>query len=113
MTKKLLFLLCLSLALFAVNAHAQTDIYWNAGTGGWEVTTNWSPVLLPSVWDRVLINNNGTANIFGITAYADVVHLGYDPTDRGTIQVSGAGSEQDQKNTQKKTWRSVIIVILA
>ncbi len=41
-------ILILALAGLASGAAAQTDIFWNAGSGNWNSATNWSPINVPN-----------------------------------------------------------------
>jgi hypothetical protein len=41
-----------ALAGFAIGAAAQTDIYWNAGSGNWSLAANWNPQNVPNAVDE-------------------------------------------------------------
>ena len=78
----------------ATGAFGQT--IWNAGTGDWFQSTNWTDGV-PTMATDAQINNSGTAQILSGSAEAKSVGLGGGPDEqlnKGTLLVSGSSSLQ-------------------
>jgi len=72
--------------LLAGSAYATTT--WIDGTGSWFTSGNWSGGV-PTPTNAALINNGGTAQIFGASAQADALDLGEGAGQSGTLVVQG------------------------
>src|SRR2546423_10996290 len=78
--------------VLAGQASAQTADNWVGTTGNWVDGTNWDLGHAPTIAANELaqINNAGTAQIAGVdAAEADIVYLGQQSGQSGTLQISG------------------------
>src|ERR1700704_438929 len=90
-----------SLSLTIMVLCAQTErargvqTYWTAGTGDWTSSGNWSAGV-PAFDTRAFINNNGTARVFVPGTTSEVVELGTNAGDQGTLELSGGALDLPQ-----------------
>jgi len=65
-------LIALGLLSIITQTHATTITKTNTSGGNWSVVTNWSPHLLPTNTDNVLITTPGTYSLLQLAAGAAV-----------------------------------------
>jgi len=63
-----------------------------SGPGSWADAANWDSILPPLASDKVYINNGGTAQIAAPGAVGDILTLGENPGDSGTVQLQAGGN---------------------
>ena len=63
------------------------DHTWVAGAASWFVNNNWSPSSQPAPIDNAFVNNGGTAQVAAGTANANVITLGQNSGDSGTLSL--------------------------
>lgn len=83
-------------ALLACSARA-ADRYWNTATGDWFTAANWNPPSVPTGSDDAYLQNGGTAQIGGGTAYADDLYISLNSRlelSAGTLDMNYAGKRQ-------------------
>ncbi|HEX2832283.1 MAG TPA: hypothetical protein VHW00_04670 [Thermoanaerobaculia bacterium] len=69
------------------------DIHWIAGTGNWELASNWSPAVVPTSADNAIIDASGTYIVtINSAAAARSVTVGTGTTGSQTLGISGANS---------------------
>ncbi|RBP35926.1 autotransporter-associated beta strand protein/T5SS/PEP-CTERM-associated repeat protein [Roseimicrobium gellanilyticum] len=71
----------------AVFLNAQ--VTWNAGTGNWFTSSNWTPGVVPTSAIDASINNGGTAQILTTGGQVKLLTLGANAGQSGTLQVQG------------------------
>ncbi|HZR78365.1 MAG TPA: hypothetical protein VFA58_04110, partial [Chthoniobacterales bacterium] len=81
----------LALGLFTVAA-ARADFIWNDATGDWFTPGNWTPAGPPGSGQHAQINNGGTAQVTSAGAVCNILLLGFNAGDSGTVDVSGSGT---------------------
>ena len=102
MPQKILPLLFLFLAYAAGSVNAD-DLYWNANTGKWEASANWSDGRKPTSTDNVHINNGGTAKIDSTTGTAaagttiGITANAIDVSDSAIVAFGSAGNDHYRK----------------
>ncbi|QIF01380.1 autotransporter domain-containing protein [Roseimicrobium sp. ORNL1] len=62
---------------------------WNAGTGNWFTSTNWTPGVVPTSSINAFINNAGTAQVLTTGGQVRVLTLGASAGQSGTLLVQG------------------------
>jgi T5SS/PEP-CTERM-associated repeat protein len=73
-------------------AYGQSTFWVAAGAGNWNVGVNWSAGL-PAALTDAQINNGGTARLFDPGARAEILTLGHNPANIGTLEVLGGEAD--------------------
>src|SRR6185503_12130348 len=81
-----------SLLVAAVGTAAGQTLWTNPGADVWTTPGNWSAGV-PTAVTNAQINNGGTAKILTIGAAANVMSLGANPGDWGTVEIQGGGAQ--------------------
>jgi len=82
--------LLLALPFLTLASAARGDSIWNATTGDWNVSGNWSPSGVPGTFTDVRIgttSTNFTANITSANASSGWAYIGYASGNVGTVNV--------------------------
>jgi hypothetical protein len=81
----------------AQSSLAQIDYFWDAITGDFNDSANWSPNGVPGMFDYGIING-GTATFSSSPGnqLVDQVRVGYDPASSGTLIVAGGQLSPDR-----------------
>lgn len=79
----------LVIAILAVPVFAEAQVTWNAGTGSWFTSSNWTPGIVPTSGINATINNGGTAQVLTTGGQVRVLTLGTAAGQTGTLQVQG------------------------
>ncbi|USN98611.1 MAG: hypothetical protein H6810_10625 [Phycisphaeraceae bacterium] len=67
-----------ALAGLAAGATAQTDIFWNAGSAGWNNAANWSPMNVPDATDEnaLILGPSGITVTLDLTPFINSLSIG-------------------------------------
>jgi hypothetical protein len=82
----------------AQSSLAQIDYFWDAITGDFNDSANWSPNGVPGMFDYGIINNGGTATFASSPGnqLVDQMRVGYDTASSGTLIVTGGQLSPDR-----------------